>query len=172
MLINILRLFLLFFFGFILARFDLKKNIIPDKITLPLIIIGIILNYIDFGISKQLVCSYLILLGTYFFYVILYKILKLTNSVQTIGGGDVKYSLAIASLIPFSYFFIYNIFIIEVIFISFILLFIMTLVKLISLLLINKLPAKSRIIITTTIISTKVTFAPLLFFSSIISLFI
>ena len=172
MVITFIRLFLLFFFGFILARSDLKKNIIPDKITLPLIGIGIILNFIEYKISLLLIYSYLILLGTYFFYLILYIVLKAINSIQTIGGGDVKYSLAIASLVPFSKFFIYNIFIVKVIFISFIFMFSMSVVKFLALLIYDKLPKKSKLIISSTILDTKVTFAPLLFISSILAWFI
>ena len=168
----VLRLFLLFFFGFLIVDSDLKTNKIPDQITYPLIIAGIIFNYIQFGISIYLVYSYLILLGTYFLFVVIYQILKLINSVQTIGGGDVKYSLAIASLIPFSPFIIGNIFILKVLFISVILIFIMAATKLVALLVINKLPQKSQLIINSTIISTKVAFAPILFISTVISMFV
>lgn len=170
--ITVLRLFLLFFFGFILTRLDLRKNIIPDKITFPLIIIGILFSYIEFGISKLLIYSYLIILGTYFFYLLLYLVLKRIKSSQNIGGGDVKYSLAIASLIPFQHFFLYNIFIIKVIFISFILVFVMAIIKIISLSVIGYVPNKLKIFITTNIFETKVAFAPLLFISSIIAFFV
>lgn len=172
MFIKILRILLLLIFGFILARLDLKKNRIPDKITYPLIILGFILSFIEFGISVKLIYAYLIILGTYFFWVVLYHILKLINSSQTIGGGDVKYSMAIASLYPFSSFFIYNIYILKVIFIAFIFLFAMTIIKLISISILNKLPNKFKVVISYSILQTKVTFAPILFLSSIVSLLV
>jgi hypothetical protein len=171
-LILVIRVLFLLIAGFVIARIDSKKHIIPDKITFPIIIFGIILSYLEFGISANLIYSYLIILGTYFFYYILCNILYLINKTQKIGGGDVKYSLVIASLLPFYTFMFWNVFIIKVVMIAFVLLFSMAIVKFLALLIFKKLPKKFQLVVSTTILQTEVIFAPILFISTIISLLI
>jgi Flp pilus assembly protein protease CpaA len=165
-----IRIFLIVVFGFYLSRTDLRKNIVPDKVTLPLISIGLILSFLEFGISTKLIYAYLIVLGVYFFFVVLYSVLKKIHSSQTIGGGDVKFTLMIASLLPF-YQSITGLIIIDVIVISFIVLFVMSIVKMLSIFLIHKFP-KSQLFLDSNINNVKVTYVPILWISTLISLVI
>lgn len=68
---------------------DLKKGLIYDKITLPAIGLGIILNILDFNIY-----NFAIPFLVFIFFLILYYFGKL-------GGGDVKLFLAVSLLLPF-----------------------------------------------------------------------
>lgn len=170
-LLTIFRITLIIIFGFYLSRSDLKRNKIPDKVTFPLIIFGIILNLFDFGISEKLVASYLILLGLYFLFTILYIVIKHISPSQTIGGGDVKFTLVLASLLPFFPTNSTNIFIIKVLIISIIVLFVMTIIKRISLWVASK-SNNSKVFLDVNINSVKVTFVPILWISAIISLII
>jgi len=166
-----IRIVLLLCFGLYLSRLDLKTNTIPNKITFPLIITGLFLSLIEFGISIKLIYAYLILLGVYFFFILFHITLSKINSTQAIGGGDVKFILSIASLLPFSYSFIGNIFVIEVLFYAIIIMFIMSLVKTFGYMIMSKFP-KSQLFLDANINNVKVTFVPILWISCIISLII
>jgi preflagellin peptidase FlaK len=167
----IFRITILILIGFYLARSDLRRNVIPDKITYPIIILGFIFNFIQFGVSTKLIIAYLILLGLYFFFVLTYMFIKSLSISQTIGGGDVKFTLLIASLLPFYPISSNQIFIIKVLVITVIILFVMVVIKRLSLWISHKAP-NSKLFLDSNINEIKVTLVPILWISAIISLFL
>lgn len=81
----------------IIASFtDLKKGIIPDFVTLPLIILGIGFNVFEFNLMNLnfSLMNFVPGIVVFFAFLVLYYFGK-------IGGGDVKLFTGIALLIPF-----------------------------------------------------------------------
>ncbi|PIU21444.1 MAG: hypothetical protein COT15_02355 [Candidatus Diapherotrites archaeon CG08_land_8_20_14_0_20_34_12] len=83
------RIALLLLAAIIATVTDLKKGLIYDNLTIPLIAIGIILNIFDFNIY-----NFAIPFFVFAFFGILYYLGKL-------GGGDVKLFIAASILLPF-----------------------------------------------------------------------
>lgn len=84
-----LRIAILLFACIIATITDIKKGLIYDKITLPAIGLGIILNVFDFNLL-----NFAIPLFVFIFFAILYYLGK-------IGGGDVKLFAASSLILPF-----------------------------------------------------------------------
>jgi len=83
------RIALVLLASVIAAITDIKKGLIYDKLTLPLIVVGILLNIFDFNIYY-----FAIPLVVFILFAILYYLGK-------IGGGDVKLFVAASMLLPF-----------------------------------------------------------------------
>lgn len=86
------------FFCFIASIFDIKRNIIPDKLSLFLIIFGIISNLILSALTSNIKYVSSSIISMSLTYIICYLFWKL----KIWGGGDVKLLTAIATVIPFS----------------------------------------------------------------------
>lgn len=76
---------------------DITKSIIPNKLTFPLILVGIILN----GINAYIIGNYMIFVYTLIFTVGIFILGYLFWRLGAWAGGDVKLFTAIAALIPF-----------------------------------------------------------------------
>lgn len=79
------------------AAFDIRRNIIPDRISIFLVIFGIATNLILSSISlnvKFILSSIISLFITYFICFLFWKL-------KIWGGGDVKLLTGIATVIPF-----------------------------------------------------------------------
>ncbi len=68
---------------------DIKTGLIPDKITLPLIFFGIVLNLFSFKIENFLIPAGVFLILAFFYY------------IGKLGGGDVKLLTGISMVLPF-----------------------------------------------------------------------
>jgi archaeal preflagellin peptidase FlaK len=86
-------------FSCIYASFsDLKRGIIPNKLTFPLIGIGLVLNGIYFGFLGEFYSIIGVVIITAIIFVLGYVFWKL----GAWAGGDVKLFTALAALLPFS----------------------------------------------------------------------
>lgn len=94
--IFLIQIIITVLFSILAAFYDIKSNIVPDKLNYTLIFFGLISNLILSIISnniKYILASFISMLITY---VITYMMWKL----NIWGGGDVKLFTAIATVIP------------------------------------------------------------------------
>lgn len=76
---------------------DMTRGIIPNKLTFPLMVIGLILN----GINAYLLGEYMIFVYTFIFTLGIFILGYLFWKLGAWAGGDVKLFTAVAALIPF-----------------------------------------------------------------------
>lgn len=84
-------------FCFIASYYDIKQGIIPDRISLFLIIFGLSSNFILSLITNNFKHILASAISSYLTYIVCYLLWKL----KIWGGGDVKLLSGIASIIPF-----------------------------------------------------------------------
>lgn len=78
--------------------YDLKKGIIPNKLSLTLLILGIITN----GLLSLITNNIKFILGAIIFTIITYTICYLIWKLKIWGGGDVKLLTGLATITPFA----------------------------------------------------------------------
>ena len=93
--LNLLKHIIFLCTGIIVAFIDGKHFIIPDVITLPLIVIGLVLGYFSGNIIDSLI-------GAFSGFVAFYAIALMyyfTKKEEGLGGGDIKYITAIGAFL-------------------------------------------------------------------------
>ncbi|MDD3050384.1 MAG: prepilin peptidase [Candidatus Cloacimonetes bacterium] len=89
--------YIIFFsFGLIIYFIDLEHKIIPDSLSIPLIIIGLILNFIPGNDIHWINSIIAALIGFVFFFLIAFYYAKIRN-IEGMGGGDIKLITAIGA---------------------------------------------------------------------------
>ena len=95
--IFLIQIIITILFSILAAIYDIKSNVVPDKLTYSLLVFGLISNLILSIISsnvKFILASFISMVVTNFITYMLWKL-------KMWGGGDVKLFTAIATVIPF-----------------------------------------------------------------------
>ncbi|MBR4447903.1 prepilin peptidase [Methanobrevibacter sp.] len=95
--IFLIQIIITILFSISAAIFDIRRNIVPDKLTYSLLVFGLISNLILSIVSsniKFILASFISMVVTNFITYMLWKL-------KMWGGGDVKLFTAIATVIPF-----------------------------------------------------------------------
>ena len=95
--IFLIQILITILFSILAAIYDVKRNLVPDRLTFSLLFFGLISNLILSIIStnvKFILASFISMVVTYFVTYMLWKL-------KMWGGGDVKLFTAIATVIPF-----------------------------------------------------------------------
>ena len=94
--IFLIQIIITVLFSILAAFYDIKSNIVPDKLNYTLIFFGLISNLILSIISNNIKYILASFISMFLTYVITYMLWKL----KMWGGGDVKLFTAIATVIP------------------------------------------------------------------------
>ena len=94
--IFLIQIIITVLFSILAAFYDIKSNIVPDKLNYTLIFFGLISNLILSIISNNIKYILASFISMFITYVITYMLWKL----KMWGGGDVKLFTAIATVIP------------------------------------------------------------------------
>lgn len=167
--INLFSIILFLVFGFFIARKDKRTGIIPNKLTHPLIFIGVILTFIRYGFSLTFYKYFTILILLYFIFECFQRILHLNNN--ELGTGDVKFFLAFYCLFPFSTTAMFGLPLVNLFGFVCIGIGAMVLFKIAYYTFFHKLP-KAKILMESTMDKTNIRLAPLIFLASIVFLLV
>ncbi len=94
--IFLIQIIITILFSIIAAFYDIKKNIVPDKLNYSLMIFGLLSN----GILSLISTNIKFILASFISMVVTYTITYLLWKLNMWGGGDVKLFTAIATVIP------------------------------------------------------------------------
>ncbi len=90
------KFFLLFSGLGLIFYFDIKEKIIPDFITLPLIILGLVINYF---LTVNLVTYFFAMILGYLIFWLINFVGKLIYKKDVMGGGDAKLMALIGAFV-------------------------------------------------------------------------
>ncbi len=94
--IFLIQIIITILFSIIAAFYDIKKNIVPDKLNYSLMIFGLLSN----GILSLISTNIKFIFASFISMVVTYTITYLLWKLNMWGGGDVKLFTAIATVIP------------------------------------------------------------------------
>ena len=163
--LNIISIVLFLVLGYFITRKDTRTGIIPNKLTHPLIFIGVLFNLIRYGFTLNFYKFFTILILLYFIFECIQRVLHLNNN--ELGTGDIKFFLAFYCLFQFSSTVIFNLPLVNIFGFVCIGIGAMVLFKIGYYTLLNRLP-KFRLLMDSTMNKTNIRLAPLIYLSSIL----